>query len=198
MSVIILKILNKLYSILINHAYTSMVMKGKGVKFGITSKVINPSRDKNRIVIGEDSLIAGQLITDFNEGSIKIGAHSYVGEGSKIYALENIHIGDRVLISHNVNIYDNNSHPVNSAERAVQAKSQLRAMPTDNGQVIKSRVIIEDDVWIGMNSIILKGVTIGKGSVVGAGSLVTKSIPPHSMVTGPTADKIRDLGPANS
>ena len=57
-----------------------------------------------------------------------------------------------------------------------------------------SPVVIEDYVWIGMNSIILKGVTIGKGAVVAAGSVVTKSVPPMTVVGGNPAEVIKKVG----
>ncbi len=54
-------------------------------------------------------------------------------------------------------------------------------------------VIIEDDCWIGAGAIILNGITIGKGSVVGAGSVVTKDVPPYTIVAGNPARKIKDI-----
>jgi acetyltransferase-like isoleucine patch superfamily enzyme len=65
--------------------------------------------------------------------------------------------------------------------------------PEKNIEIGASPIIIEDDAWIGFNSIILKGVTIGKGSIVGAGSVVTKSVPPWTIVGGNPAKIIREI-----
>jgi galactoside O-acetyltransferase len=61
--------------------------------------------------------------------------------------------------------------------------------------VIRKPVKIEDKVWIGFNSIILKGVTVGEGAIVGAGSVVTKDVPPYTIVAGNPARIIRELTP---
>jgi maltose O-acetyltransferase len=61
----------------------------------------------------------------------------------------------------------------------------------DDIKNLESNIIIEDDVWVGAGSIILKGVRIGKGSIIGAGSIVTKTIDPYSVVVGNPAKKIR-------
>ncbi|MGE3273401.1 MAG: DapH/DapD/GlmU-related protein, partial [Chloroflexota bacterium] len=59
--------------------------------------------------------------------------------------------------------------------------------------IASAPVTIEDRVWIGARAIILKGVTIGQDSVIGAGAIVTKSVPPRSVVVGPAARVIRSL-----
>ena len=57
-------------------------------------------------------------------------------------------------------------------------------MPINDQPVVVDPVIIEDDVWIGLNAVILQGVTIGRGTIVGAGAVVNKSIPPWSIAVG--------------
>ena len=67
-------------------------------------------------------------------------------------------------------------------------------VPSKNWNVVKkSPVIIEDKVWIGTRSIILKGVTVGEGAIVGAGSVVTKDVQPWTVVAGNPAQKIKEL-----
>jgi acetyltransferase-like isoleucine patch superfamily enzyme len=78
----------------------------------------------------------------------------------------------------------------------VQILSQNHVIPEFNGRIfgsghVKSKVRIEDDVWIGANSIILPGVTIGEGAVIAAGSIVTKDVLPFSIVGGVPAKLIK-------
>jgi len=93
--------------------------------------------------------------------------------GSKIIAAESIEIGNRVMIGANSAIVDTDFHPLDPLERQRDVL---------NGK--HRPVVIENDVFIGMDSIILKGVTIGEGSVIGAGSVVTKDVPSGVIVAG--------------
>jgi acetyltransferase-like isoleucine patch superfamily enzyme len=99
-----------------------------------------------------------------------------------------------VLISHNVNIMDTDAHEL---DRDVRARSSvgtlLGGLPKERGQIQSSPITIEDHVWIGFNCGILKGVTIGEGSIIGAGAVVTKDVPPYSLVVGPSGKVIRQL-----
>lgn len=153
----------------------------RGVRFLPSARVLNIGNRREAITIGANSVIAGELLTFRHGGAIKIGDWCYVGEGSRIWSAECIVIGNRVLIAHNVNIHDSNSHPLDAPERHRHFREiAQRGHPQKIENILSSQVIIEDDVWIGFNVIILKGVTIGRGSVIGAGSIVTKDLPPFS------------------
>lgn len=108
---------------------------------------------------------------------IRIGAYSSIGDNTQIHCCEKVTIGDYVLVSWGVNILENNYH--NSADNAI------RTAP----------ITIEDRVWIGCNVIVLSGVTIGTGSIIAAGSVVTKDVPPRSLVAGNPARVIRETMP---
>jgi acetyltransferase-like isoleucine patch superfamily enzyme len=156
------------------------------VKLLPNATVENLSGNPELIKIGEDSVIRGQLRVFPHAGKIQIGKDCYVGEDTRIWSADSITIGNRVFISHNVNIHDTNSH---SIDKAFRYKHFVALMSNDNLQAndfdIQSKFInIEDDVWIGFNSTILKGVTIGRGSIVGACSVVTKNVPPLVIVAG--------------
>ena len=98
------------------------------------------------------------------------------------------------MISHNVNIADTNSHEIDALERHTSFKEIMQEGKHPDYPTVKTKpIIIEDDVWIGFNSIILKGVTIGKGAIIAAGSVVTKDIPPFSMVAGNPAKIIKTI-----
>ena len=121
------------------------------------------------------------ITTRSNNAKIRIGDD--VGlTGGTICAEECIEIGNRVLIGANCILVDTDFHPVDlSARRATPQKGQV------------APIIIEDNVFIGMNSLILKGVHIGNGSVIGAGSVVTRDIPAGVVCAGNPARVIREF-----
>lgn len=98
-----------------------------------------------------------------------------------ITAADSIMIGDRVLCGANCTITDTDRHPVDPIERANHAQAKSRP------------VVIEDDVWIGMNVLVLKGCTIGKGTVVAANSVVTRSLPEKILAGGVPARVLKEL-----
>jgi acetyltransferase-like isoleucine patch superfamily enzyme len=83
-----------------------------------------------------------------------------------------------------VQIYDNNTHPLDPQARA-------KNLPVEKENV--APVVIEDDAWIGGNAVILRGVTIGRGSVVAIHSVVTRSVPPMSVAAGNPAVVVKQL-----
>ena len=127
-------------------------------------------------------------------GSCSIGDFTLVN-GALIMAEERIEIGSYCLISWNVGIADSDFHPLEPAQRLIDAEA-LAPFFKDRPPRPKLRtapVIISDNVWIGMNATILKGVTIGENSVVAAGSVVTKSVPANTVVAGNPAVVIKKL-----
>lgn len=121
--------------------------------------------------------------------TLRDGAKLSIGKdtgisGATICAAKCIQIGDECLIGANVTIVDTDFHPVAANNRRFnQGWDKIECSPT----------IIEDNVFIGTGALILKGVRIGKNSVVGAGSVVTKNIPENSIVAGNPAKIIRQL-----
>ena len=109
---------------------------------------------------------------------VELGDRTYINHDSEIRCREQISIGNNVSIAYNVLIQDSDYHTIYDKE----GNPKLQTLP----------ITIEDNVWIGANVIILKGVTIGEGSIIAAGSVVTKSIPPHSLVGGNPAKVIKD------
>jgi acetyltransferase-like isoleucine patch superfamily enzyme len=113
-------------------------------------------------------------------GSLSIGSNCGFS-GVSIYCSESINIGDYLTCGANVNIWDTDFHPLNYLERRMHNEAGIKTAP----------VTIGNDVFIGANTIILKGVTIGSGAVVAAGSVVSKSIPPGEVWGGNPAARIR-------
>lgn len=157
------------------------------------SKIINCIGNKELIEIRDNCHIRGELFIFGHGGKISIGNYCYVGEGTKIWSAKEIIIGDRVLISHNVNIFDSLTHPVSSSQRHQQFKSIISIGHPKEIDLQEEPVCIKNDVLIGCMSIILKGVTIGEGAIVGAGSVVTKDVPPWTIVAGNPAKVIREI-----
>ena len=118
----------------------------------------------------------------------KAGATITIGNdcgftGTTLVAAERIEIGNRVQVGANSSIVDTDFHPLTAEGRAQDFLNGAHAP-----------IVIEDDVFIGMQSLILKGVRIGCGSVVGAGSVVVKDVPPGVVVAGNPARVVKRLG----
>ena len=158
-----------------------------------TARIINNLPDSSAIFIGAYTHIKGELLTFGHGGQITIGDYCYVGEHSHIWSALQISIGNRVLISHNVNIFDNTTHPLNPLARHQQFKSIITSGQPKKIDLSEQAVKIEDDAWIGCMSIIMKGVSIGQGAVIGAGSVVTADVPAYTIVAGNPARIIREI-----
>lgn len=169
------------------------------VNRGIILRLDKPENRKY-LSIGTDSIVTGNFIFESSEGQVKIGNHSYVGGGTFI-SRSSIEIGNYVTIAWGGTFYDHDSHSLDYMMRRKDIDDELEDIR--NGQnfiehkdwsVVNSRPIrICDDAWIGMNVIILKGVTIGEGAVVGAGSVVTKDVPAWTVVAGNPAKVVKEL-----
>ena len=121
------------------------------------------------------------ILATWKENAILAVGDNFGMSGGVLCAAECISIGNRVVVGANTIIIDTDFHP---------SDIELRQMNAGAGAT--EPVKIEDDVFIGMNSLILKGVTIGRGSVIGAGSVVTGSIPPFSIAAGNPARVIQE------
>lgn len=106
---------------------------------------------------------------------IKIGAFSSIGDRAQIHCGKLVSIGDHVLISWDVNIIEFDYH-------------------APGGGIPEPKpIVIEDEVWVGARCIITKGVTIGKGAILAAGAVVTKDVPPYTLVAGNPAKPIKNV-----
>lgn len=157
-------------------------------------EIRNLSKQPEKIKVGAYSQILGLLITYPYAGEITIGTHCSLSENSRIVSGKKISIGNRVLIAHNVNILDNISH---STDAKLRHEDFLANYTTGMNQYdLKAKeIIIEDDVWIGFNCVILKGVHIGRGAIIGAGSTVTHNIEPWTINIGNPAKCIKKIEP---
>lgn len=172
----------------------SQVTLGERSRLYNSAIVHNLQNDKMKIVIADNAHIKGELLVFKSGGMIRIGSNSFIGEGSRVWSALEIHIGSNVLISHNVNISDTNAHEINYLERAEGFANLIKLdHPDEMDSVDSSPVFIDDYAWINFNAVILKGVKIGRGAIVAAGSVVTKNVEPFTMVGGNPAKFIKLL-----
>jgi acetyltransferase-like isoleucine patch superfamily enzyme len=164
-----------------------------------TATFENHQGNLNAIHIGAHSVIHGQLLVFRHGGTIRLGSYVFLGPGSRIWSSTSVIIGNHVLISHNVNIHDNDSHPFDTEARHEQVKFILdhSALPTTSCGTAEAPVFIEDDVWIGLNATILKGVSIGRGAIVAAGAVVTHDVEAFTLVAGNPATLKKKLNKHN-
>lgn len=125
-------------------------------------------------------------------GKVQIGRYSSInGPSTRICsAVHHVYIGSFCSIASNVIIQEYN-HAINLPTTYNIFSHIFNDNQTSDSIVSKGPIIIDDDVWIGSNSVVLSGVHIGKGSVIGAGTVVSKNIPPYSVVIGNPCKIIR-------
>lgn len=167
----------------LQYLHALIVLKMKGIKHGNYPYIVGQTpiiSNKGEFNVGHNfRIICTQFKTQItcSEGAkLEIGNSVFINQGANIYAGESVKMGDHVLIADLVMISDSNFHKIE-----------------ENKPVPVKPLIISDNVWIGARSIVLPGVEIGRNSVVAAGSIVTKSVPPNTLVAGVPAKKIRQL-----
>ena len=146
-------------------------------------------RRRGIIKIGDDVYISGKIDIAFNSAlglnpQLVIGNHTFIGHQCKFSISKSIVIGDHCLIAGDNSFFDNDGHPLDPIKR----RQGHRITPDD-----VHPIVIGNDVWIGTGCKIMKGVQIGDRSIVGAASVVTKSVPPDSVVAGNPARIIHTL-----
>ena len=181
------------------NCYTPRVfLRLNGVKFGKKAKLVGWPFvfrfPKAKITIGNEAKINSNfwsnllglyqrtIIVAKCEATIKIGNRVGIS-GTTIYAHNNIEIGDDTLIGANVKIIDNDFHPIDPEARKTGDNEKIRTAP----------IVIGKNVFIGMNSIILKGTKIGDNCVIGAGSVVHGEFPDNAVIAGNPAKVIKVL-----
>jgi acetyltransferase-like isoleucine patch superfamily enzyme len=145
--------------------------------------------------VGDYTYLDGEIMMLTPEARCSFGTHGFLGTESRLWVQRSITIGDFVLIAPRVDIFDNDSHALDARIRREDAIDQFeRKRPMSYDRVPCAEVVIENDVWIGTRSTILKGVHIARGAVIAAGSVVTKDVPEFTLVGGNPARVIREVG----
>ena len=153
---------------------------------GLRADCLPFMRGDGVLSIGDRVTLSGRSCFFFITGGagtpkIKIGSGTYVAHGCTFSAAQEIAIGEGCLVSSDTRIHDNNGHPLDPERR----RNGLPITPANIAPVI-----VGDNVWTGARVTILKGVTIGENSIIGTGSVVTKDVPPNTIVAGNPAREV--------
>lgn len=151
--------------------------RGRGAKIYRSVRMDTPPYRK--FFLGDYSVVESFACINNAVGDVIIGNHTRIGLHNTI--IGPVTIGNHVNLAQGITVTALN-HNFSDAEKRI-----------DEQGVNTTPVVIEDDIWIGANAVILPGVTIGSHSVVAAGSVVTKDVPPHSLVAGVPAKIIRQI-----
>jgi acetyltransferase-like isoleucine patch superfamily enzyme len=163
-----------------------------GCRLGPNSWLVNRPGVRDRVRLQEGVICRGLLrIEEFGSGQIIIEPQAYIGDDCLFSSSATIEIGSHALIAHGVQIFDNDSHPLDPADRS-QDYSSVRSGGVRR-EIASAPVRVGSHAWVGFNAIILKGVVIGENSVVAAGSVVTKSVPANSVVAGNPAVVVKSI-----
>jgi acetyltransferase-like isoleucine patch superfamily enzyme len=149
----------------------SSILLGKGT-------IINSSPLSNMLGLYQRAIIIARY-----GGHISIGENCGIS-GSTIYSMLDIRIGNNSIIGANCKIIDNDFHPI---------EKEYRVLNLNKEYARKNPVVIGNDCFIGMNSIILKGTTLGNNVIVGAGSVVSGNFPDNVIIAGNPAKIIRTI-----
>jgi acetyltransferase-like isoleucine patch superfamily enzyme len=151
------------------------------------------SRHTPALTIGRYCTLDNVSFALGEHGKVTIGEYCYFSGVQLLCELELV-IGNYVVIGWNTTLADTDFHPIAPAERVIDA---IAVSPLGNGRprppIIRRPVIVEDDVWIGPNVTILKGVRIGAGAFIEAGTLVTRDVPPRTRLLGNPAQVIGEV-----
>lgn len=150
-------------------------------KVPLTSPNLNMYFGDNCSISGYTTLGAAAI---HEHPTLIVGNGTHIGYEVTISVGERVEIGDHCLIADRVFIADNNGHPTDPVARRLKQKVSPEAIKP---------VMIGNNVWIGYQSVILRGVTIGANSIVGANSVVIKDVPPNTIVAGNPATIVRTI-----
>lgn len=155
-------------------------------------KINNTTKDKNNIIFGDNCNVSCSITLN-NKGTITISDYVFMNF-VKMRIDHHLQIKSHCLFGPNVTLWDTNNHPLSATARWKQCEEITTNFPLSKSyEATGGNIIIEENVWIGMDALVLGGVTIGKGAIVAAGSVVTKNVDPYTIVAGVPAVKIADV-----
>ena len=152
--------------------YASRIQMGEDCSVARLALIRANTADNRRIRLGNRVSVRENTLISANQGHVSIGDDTWLGPNSIIYGNGGVDIGAHVLIA---------SHCVITT---VSHKFDRTDIPINCQGISTDPIVIEDDVWLGTGAVILQGVRIGRGCIIGAGAVVTKSLPPYSIALG--------------
>lgn len=149
-------------------------------------------RGSGRVAVGDDSVVHGLLSIQRDGAEIVIGRNSLVNKATIVSAVQSVVVEDDVLISFNCTIMDSDGHSHRLSERLHDSRLYHEGRFLYEKAVARP-IRICSGAWIGAHTIVLKGVRIGVGAIVAAGSVVTRDVPDWTIVGGNPARVIRTI-----
>jgi acetyltransferase-like isoleucine patch superfamily enzyme len=162
--------------------HREMASRGAFARWPIQGNVLEALRE-GRLEIGEHTLFEPQVwLTAPGDARIRIGAGCFLNIGTMVAAVDLVEIGDHCMFANGCFVTDG-SHRFDDPETPVPWQGFTSKGPTRVG----------DSVWCGANVVITSGVTVGERCVIGANSVVTQDLPPHTIAAGSPAKVIREI-----
>lgn len=161
---------------------------GKGTK--VSPRTLRGLRAGD-VKVGSGSILGCRISIDRMSASVEIGDRCYVG-ASHLVAATSITLEDDVIVSWGVTIVDHDSHAQSWRHRSSDVADWARRRKNWS-QIASEPVLLKKRCWVGFNATILKGVTVGEGAIVGACAVVTRDVPPNTVVVGNPARVVKEL-----
>jgi acetyltransferase-like isoleucine patch superfamily enzyme len=181
--------------------YPNIIVSNSSILLNTCTFRFDGKDKKNIVKIGENTMLGCSIVFESDEGQVNIGNNTFINGETSLISRNSISIGNDVTIAWGCTIYDHNSHSLDYRERQKDIQRQnddyrngRNFVESKDWGVVKSKpIVIEDNVWIGFDSVVLAGVTVGEGAIVGARSVVRKDVEPWTVVAGNPAVVIKRL-----
>lgn len=176
--------MHAVHAVRLARARTAALLRGSDVRMHGMSFLgrgveLTAPRGHGRVVVGPWCWVGDGVALRSHSGRVTVGAKAILGGGTTVNAYLDVTIGDGALIADDVHITDFD-HRTESVE-----------VPIKDQGIVTAPVRIGPDVWIGRGATVLRGVDVGRGSVIGAHAVVTRDVPPYSVVVGAPARVVR-------
>lgn len=160
--------------------------------FRLNSKVgLKHGSTPEDIVLHDHCEVFG-VINSYNHGKVVMSPWSKLGPDSEISCANHIEIGRDTAIAFGVTIIDHNTHPINPEDRRYMRHTPHRSEERSPKYAASAPIIIGENVWIGSNARIQKGVNIGDNAIIAANSVVTKDVPANAIAAGNPAKIVKE------
>jgi acetyltransferase-like isoleucine patch superfamily enzyme len=155
---------------------------GEGLRLGLSARLITPNGER-RVRIGRDCALRG-IIRCEEDGQAVLGDRVYLGDGAVVSVRTRVEIGEGTLIAHGAQVFDNDTHPLDPAEREDHFRAILKLGPWRQFAIGSAPVRLGRRCWLGFNAAVMKGVELGDDCIVAAGAVVTRSAPQGARLIG--------------